>query len=137
MPHCGSIKENKDMTINHIKLMNNALEQNLSDDHNGFTNELWFNSALASMAEVERLVREECAVEQKQLRDACLLARETFARYADEQEVKGTTKADQKAKHYRWMAEHMRDAMNGFTSPTLADTTPQASNADQNALKVK
>jgi hypothetical protein len=79
-------------------------------------------AALAAMDEVERRVREESAVEQKSLRDACLLARNTFTRYADYQKVKGTPKADQNAKHYRWMAELMRDAMNGFNSPTLVDT---------------
>ena len=51
------------MTINHRKLMNNALEQNLPDDHNGFTNEVWFNAALAAMAEVERISRQKALEE--------------------------------------------------------------------------
>jgi LPS O-antigen subunit length determinant protein (WzzB/FepE family) len=124
------------MTINHIKLMNNALEQNLPDDHNGFTNEVWFNAALAAMAEVERRVREECAAEIRiqsdtlklermagklalnekdaeieRLRRACELAEALFIERANFYEAKNTASADKKAQTERFIALTFRNGI--------------------------
>jgi lysyl-tRNA synthetase class I len=69
------------MTIDHHEILNATLAKHLPDDRKGTTAQVWVKAALAAMAEVERLVREESAADIERLRQIIEIAAEWLRDY--------------------------------------------------------